>query len=53
MKTREFKIKIEMHFNCTKKEAYDKLKSWFESYGHTTVGHGFDLKEVAYLREDD
>lgn len=54
MKDREFKVKIEMHFACTRREAFNKLKSWLEHYGHTSTGHGFDFKEVTYpLSEEE
>lgn len=53
MTSGEFKVKIEMQFKCTKREAYDKLKSWLEHYGHTSSGHGFEFKEVSYLGEDE
>lgn len=53
MKTFEFKVKMEMQFNCKKNEAYDKLKSWLEHNGHTATGHGFEFKEVDYIGRDE
>jgi hypothetical protein len=44
-----FSVEIEMHFDCTWKQATEKLKSWLEANGHTSAGHGFNFKTLQNL----
>lgn len=53
MKQFEFKIKMQMEWNCKKTEAYNKLKDWLEHNAHTTSSFGFELKELSNLGDKD
>lgn len=50
-KTHTFYVTIDPHFPMSEREALDKIHSWLETYGHTSVGHGFDLKSVSIAKE--
>jgi len=52
-KQHEFKVKIEMDWNATKREAYTKLKNWLEHNAHTSSSFGFELKEISNLGDDE
>lgn len=36
-------VEIKTHDPSTRQESFDSVHAWLETYGYTSVGHGFDF----------